>query len=93
MAWRSLGGVWLAFTLLIGAAQAAPSDDDSRRIADAKFMQVVKVIGSKATAAPEPEIEKRADETVYVYVEPTYAKRVTVTVSAQGESMVKVQGP
>ncbi len=65
----------------------------ARALADARFLAVARALGSKATAAPTPELDRDGDAVVFLYVDPTSAKRITIFVPPDEQLSARVQGP
>ncbi|CAN5267140.1 hypothetical protein BH09PSE6_BH09PSE6_29250 [soil metagenome] len=74
-------------------AESAAATSAERGLADARFMAVARLLGSRAERAPEPVVEHHDGSAEYGYVDQSSAKRGVVTIDAAGEVSSAVFGP
>ena len=75
----------LALGAVYGCAEKNVTDADARAIADSRYLANAKAIGSNIKEVPQPTIQRRANDTVFVYIEPTTKKKITVIVDRTGK--------
>jgi len=75
----------LIFTALYGCGEKSVTASEARSIADARYVAHATALGSTLTKMPQPTIEYRSSDTVFVYIEPASKKKVTVIVDKSGK--------
>ena len=83
----------LVLGAVYGCGKKNVTDVDARAIADSRYLANAQAIGSNIEEVPQPAIQKRANDTVFVYIEPTTKKKITVIVDRTGKVADTVEPP
>lgn len=58
---------------------------EAKTISDGRYQAYAKALGASSPQLPSPEVKSRANDTVFVYVEPTTKNKITVIVEKWGK--------
>ena len=75
----------LVWGTLTGCQPGSVTPIQAREIADHRFLAHSKMQGNDSGLVPQPEIDNRAGDTVFKYIEPKSRRTVTVIIGSHGE--------
>lgn len=82
---RTVCWLFLLLSVLGGCGKSTVTDAEAKAIADRRYQVHAKMLGSQIAAVPQPTVQSRSSDTVFVYIEPTTKKKITVIVERSGE--------